>query len=444
MKPKDKPFVAVIGGYGGMGRFFAEMFAKEGFPVVISGPNEASGREAAKKIGAEYVRENAKAAKDADIVMISVPVNATTGVIREVAPYVRKGALLMDVTSVKEKPCEYMDRYAPKGVEVIGAHPMFSQRVGSLEGQVFVLTPVRGEKWLAWLKDFLKEHKAKVYESTPREHDHVMAVVQGLTHFTYISVGKTLEKLDFDVRASRKFSSPIYDLMLDMIGRIIGQSPELYASIQMENPEVTKVHEVFLETASDLASAVREKDEKRFVRTMKDAARHFDDLERAMGRSDKAIHSLVSELDYLKGSAGRELCLRHIYSGKVHIGVVKSVTSDAVTLEESGKRNELKISNIEIIGNEQKTRYRKERYGTVKRDYSVVFDEAVDEKYVVGLLSAHDENVAGAAVKEVYRGKQVGAGKKSVCFALEIIDVHSKESEERIRRFFSGIGGSFR
>jgi len=53
-----------------------------------------------------------------------------------------------------------------------------------------------------------------------------MAVVQGLTHFNYISIGKTLEKLSFNVRESRKYSSPIYDLMLDMVGRIIGQNPE--------------------------------------------------------------------------------------------------------------------------------------------------------------------------------------------------------------------------
>jgi len=67
-----------------------------------------------------------------------------------------------------------------------------------------------------------------------------MAVVQGLTHFNYISIGKTLEKLSFNVRESRKYSSPIYDLMLDMVGRIIGQNPKLYASIQMQNPEVTE------------------------------------------------------------------------------------------------------------------------------------------------------------------------------------------------------------
>ncbi len=440
----EKPRIAVIGGYGGMGRFFASLFAVEGFSVVISGPNEVSGRETAKKIGVTYEKDNACAAADADIVIVSVPINVTLEVIREIAPHVRPGALLMDFTSVKEKPCEYMEKYAPKDVEVLGTHPVFGHRVGGLEGQVFVLTPVRGKKWTAYVREFLKEHKARVYESTPAEHDRVMAVVQGLTHFNYIAVGKTLQKLDYDIKESRKFSSPIYDLMLDMIGRIIGQNPELYASIQMQNPQVVKVHKVFLETAGELADAVKKKDEKRFIRMMTDAAKNFDDLERAMGRSDKAIHSLVSELEFLKNSVGQELCLRHIYSGKKHIGVVKSVDPDTVVLVEGGKESHLKISNLEVLGDEEKKKYKKEFFGTVERDFSVVLSEEADENFIVFLLKGFDANIADARVKDVYRGKQVGGGKKSVCFGVTVIDAGVKKTEEKVKALFSGIGGALR
>jgi prephenate dehydrogenase len=437
----QKPRIAVIGGYGGMGRFFASLFSGEGFPVVISGPNELSGRETARKIGAEYVKDNALAAKDADIVIISVPINSTLDVIKEVAPHVLSGSLLMDLTSVKEKPCEYMDKYAPRDAEVLGTHPVFGHRVGGLEGQVFVLTPVRGKKWTAYIREFLKEHKSRVYESTPKEHDHVMAVVQGLTHFNYISVGKTLEKLDFDIKESRKYSSPIYDLMLDMIGRIVGQNPELYASIQMQNPQVTKVHKVFLETAGELADAVKKKDEARFIRMMKDAASNFDDLERAMGRSDKAIHSLVSELEYLKNSLGKEICLRHIYSGTRHIGIVRSVTPDTVMLETGGKKSQLKISNLEVLNESEKALFKREFYGTVERDYSIVLSDETDETYLASLLKRLDDNIVTAGIKDVYRGKQAGAGKKSVCFSFMIIDSGVKTTEENIKKFFDGIGG---
>lgn len=444
MSRMEKPRIAIIGGYGGMGKFFAEFFAKEGFQVVITGPTEITGREVARKLKVRYEKDNSKAAKDADIVMVSVPISVTLNVIKEVAPHVKKGSLLMDVTSVKEKPCEFMDKFSGKGVEVIGTHPIFSHRVGSLEGQVFVLTPIRGKKWLPWLRKFLEEHKARVFETTPEEHDTVMAVVQGLTHFAYISVGKTLKRLNFDIKESRKFSSPIYELMLDMIGRVLGQNPELYASIQMQNPRIPKIHEVFLETASELSDSVKRKDEEKFMKIMKDAARHFDDMDRAMGRSDKAIYSLVSELDLLKNSLDKELCLRHIYSGKIHLGIVKSVTPETVILDDNGKISELKISNIQILGDDERIKHKRKILGVVSRDFSVILDENVDEKFILELLKNYDENIAEGKIKDIYRGKQIGKGEKSVCFGLELIDSNVKGTEEKIGEFFRRVGGRLR
>lgn len=435
--------IAIIGGYGGMGKFFAELFKKEKFDVTISGPSESEGERVAKKLGVWYEKDNVDAVKDADIVMISVPIDVSLEVIGKVAPYVKSNSLLMDVTSVKEKPCAAMKEHAKKGVEIIGTHPIFSHRVGTLEGQVFVLTPVRAKKWLSWLRRFLKEHKVRVFETTPEEHDRVMAVVQGLTHFTYIAVGKTLEEIDFDIKESRNFSSPIYELMLDMIGRIVGQNPKLYASIQMENPRIPEIHEIFLKTAKELSSDVKRRDEEKFMEMMKEAARHFDDVKGAMGRSDKAIFSLISELDHLKRSIGREVCLKHIYSGKIHFGIIKSVTPDIVVLENSGK-SELKLSNIQILDDNERIRYKTEKFGTVSRDFSIILDKGVDEEFISELLKDYDENIASVKIKDVYSGKQIGTGKKSVCFGVDLIDNNVKETENKIKKFFDKLGGMLR
>ncbi|MBN2015115.1 MAG: prephenate dehydrogenase [Candidatus Altiarchaeota archaeon] len=433
--------ITIVGGYGGMGKFFAGIFAEEGFDVTITGPNEAKGKAAAEELGVSYERDNKKATRNAEIVIISVPVNSTLEVIREVAPEVKEGSLLMDVTSIKEEPCKTMEEHSKKGVEIIGTHPMFSHRVAGMEGQVFIITPIRGGRWLTWLKKFLKKHKSKVYESTPEEHDETMAVVQGLTHFTYISIGKTLQEIDFDLKKSRNFSSPIYELMLDMVGRIIGQNPELYAAIQMQNPRTTKVHERFLEVAERLSKAVKDKDEKNFQEMMLTAARHFDDVDQAMGRSDKAISSLVSELSHLEESIGKELCLRHIYSGQTHLGIVKSVTPEKVVLEDSGKEFNLKISNIQILGEEERIGYKKNRYGTIERDFSVILDKGVNEETVSTLLGNFDENILLVKIKDVYTGPQIEENKKSVCFGVEMMNYDVKEMEERINRFLTDLGG---
>ena len=54
---------------------------------------------------------------------LSVPIHRTEEIIREIGPAVRKGGLLMDLTSLKKAPVEAMLKYS--GAEVLGVHPLF-------------------------------------------------------------------------------------------------------------------------------------------------------------------------------------------------------------------------------------------------------------------------------------------------------------------------------
>ncbi|ODS42025.1 MAG: hypothetical protein MSIBF_01370 [Candidatus Altiarchaeales archaeon IMC4] len=438
-----KPTISIIGGYGGMGRLFSKLFIDEGLKVIVSGPTESKGVKAEKELGVVYEKDNNKAAECGDVVIITVPIEYTPETIKEVAPHVKKGSLLMDFTSIKEEPCRLMQECAKPGVEVIGTHPVFGPRLSSIEGQVFVITNVSGKKWLKWLKEFLDRQRAKVIETTPREHDETMAVVQGLTHFAYIAIGKTLEEMDFDIKESRRFSSPIYELMLNLIGRIIGQDPHLYASIQMENPRVLDVHRVFLKTAENLSKVVKKGDEKEFVGIMSRAAKHFDDVDYAMGMSDKAIASLVNGLQDLKDLSGAEVSLRHIYSGQVHTGIIRKVTAENVIIDEFGKESELKLSNVQILPDGQRLKNKADKFGTVSRDFSVILNDGADEGFITGLVSARD-NVTSVEIKDVYKGGKIGSDKKSVCFRVTMVNHRPRETEGQIADFFRKIGGVLR
>ncbi|MBI5253496.1 MAG: prephenate dehydrogenase/arogenate dehydrogenase family protein, partial [Euryarchaeota archaeon] len=285
--------VAIIGGSGEFGRIFAGLFKEEGHDVIITGRDAAKGEKVAKELGVMFTKDNVKAAEESDVVIISVYIENTVEVIRQVAPHVRSGCLLMDLTSVKVEPCRAMKKFAKRGVEIIGTHPMFGPRVTSIEGLTFIVAPIRTKKWDKFLLGFLKNRKAKIFITTPEEHDRIMGVVQGLTHFAYIAAASTLRELNIDVRYSKNFASPIYELMLDLIARIVGQSPKLYASIQMHNPVVKKVHRTFIKQAQILRDTVAKKDTAAFAKIMTNAARHIGDIDASMGRSDKAILALT-------------------------------------------------------------------------------------------------------------------------------------------------------
>lgn len=61
------------------------------------------------------------------------------------------------------------------------------------------------------------------------------------------------------------------------------------------------------------------------------------DISGALGRSDKAINSLNHEHSLLNQSIGKEIGLKHIYSGKIHVGILERVDKNTAILKTGTK-----------------------------------------------------------------------------------------------------------
>ena len=85
--------IAVIGGTRGLGKWIATFLSRKGLDIVVTGRNEITGESVSKKLGVEYIQDNIKAASIADIVIISVPIDATPDTIREIGPVMKEGSL---------------------------------------------------------------------------------------------------------------------------------------------------------------------------------------------------------------------------------------------------------------------------------------------------------------------------------------------------------------
>jgi prephenate dehydrogenase len=388
----------------------------------------------------EYTSSNEDAVSKADIIILSVPISALFKVVPQISPFLKKGALLMDVTSVKERPSKIMQKYVPEGVEVIPAHPLFGPRIRSLDGQVVVLTPKVKGKWFEKVYKFLENENARLIVTSPQNHDKMMSVVQGLTHFAYIGIAATIERLDIDVKESRKFASPVYGLMVDMIARIVAQNPYLYYSIQTENRYIKETHETFISVYRELNDMILNKDQEGFVNLMGSAAKHLDDLEAALGRSDKAISSLSEEIRILKSSIGKEVGLRHIYSGKVHVGILEELSPDFLTLNQNEKKTVLKISNVEVLSDSSLYTWKNENYPRKSYDVSAVFPENCSLEVIVNTLKSLDD-VVDVSLVDTYRGSQIPAGKISITLKYVVINSEARVSVENLLK---GFGATIR
>jgi len=286
--------ILILGGTGETGSWFARYFKEKGFDVAVWGP---SGKVAvAERLGVRYAHDMIKEVEASDIVMVSVPIDRTVEIIKQVAPCMHPGSLLMDVTSLKSEPVKAMKTYAPKGVEVLGTHPMFGPTMPALKGQTIILTPVerKSGRWLPEMKALFESDGAHIEVLDADEHDEIMAVVQALTHFAYIGIGAALKSLDFDVQRSRKFMSPVYEIMIDFVGRILDQNPELYASIQ-KNPKAMRIRQTFIAECMHLCEHADSGDLEGFKQVMREAAEHYGGTHEALVRSDRLINGRIRE-----------------------------------------------------------------------------------------------------------------------------------------------------
>ena len=272
--------IGILGGTQGMGAFLARVFRDGGFTVEAMGLGEGPS-------AIEVASRN-------DLVIVAVPIDVTVDVVKAVAPFVRKGACLMDITSIKRPPLEAMLEAAPDGVDVVATHPMFGPHGIDFDRQKVVLCKGRGDAAFARVKKLFESFGAETIEATAEEHDAQMALIQVLVHEKTMVLGSVLARLGADLGRSLQFASPIYRTELAMIGRMFSQRAELYADILTVNPEAPRLSHVFEQEAAHFARAVAMKDRDTVMKRFREVAEYMKDFATwAKKQSDAILDDLV-------------------------------------------------------------------------------------------------------------------------------------------------------
>src|SRR5256885_1354472 len=243
-KKLDQTRILVVGGTGGMGRFFAKFASLQGAKVRLAGREINKTRTAAKEI--EVEPGTILDAASSDTVILAVPTEETVRVATETASLMTNGSLLTDLSSVKTGISDRIAEKIPKGIEYISLHPLFGPSTDHLYGQTVIAVSYRsGQKW-SKLARALQGSGSKVVTMSAAQNDRAMAYVQGLYHFALITLGIGLDGMGGEPRTQslRETETRIVSL-LDNWDTIVG--------IQLLNPFVPPVRQKFLELARNLA-----------------------------------------------------------------------------------------------------------------------------------------------------------------------------------------------
>lgn len=431
--------IGIIGGSDGLGKTLSYYF-KDEFNVYITGRDHEKGLKVANEIGVNYIKSNEKLASLSDILIISVPIHHTASVIHEVAPFMKKNSLMVDVTSVKEEPSKVMEEVLRDDIEYIPTHPIFGPRTSNLTDQIIVLTPNKKEKWYDKVYKYLNNKNMRIIETTPQKHDYMMSIVQVLTHFSFISTASTIEKLKVDLSETEDYESPLYNLMIDMIARIVAQNPYLTYYIQSMNKNGSYIRNTFSEAVIELRDVINNGDDEKFIEIAINATKHMGDITNALGRSDKAINSLNQEYSLLTKSIGSEIALKHIYSRKIHVGMLESVDNKTAILKNGNKIKKLRLANIEALSQDELRQWKIKNYNKKSESISCVFKNNVNEEIILKTIGNIDD-VINVKLTDKYNGPQIAEDSISLTFKVESI---SKKSILNVKELLSGFGGIIR
>ncbi len=270
---KQSKQIGIIGGQGKMGKWFTAFLQANGHEVQVS------------DLGTTLTNE--QLVKTSDVVIFSVPIQATPKLVTSLAHLSRPEQLWLDLTSIKQPTVRALLKTE---AEVVSLHPMFSPSVESITGQRVAVCPMRVNVWKGWMEKLLTRQGAVLKITTPAVHDQMMALVQGLTHFSAITFAYTLQMLQADVPESLDYTSPVYKIHFDMMARILAQDPGLYADIQLLNPAVDAILETSIKASSRLYHVVKDRDHTAFKHYFQTAAKFLGELkEEAFDESNQLI-----------------------------------------------------------------------------------------------------------------------------------------------------------
>lgn len=270
--------ILIIGGYGEMGRYFADCYSAAGYHV--------------RQMGKTDWPQVETLCAGVDLVLVSVPIEKTVEVIDTVAPYLPAGAVLADLTSIKKTPLDAMC-HAHTG-PVIGLHPLFGPTTSSLDKQIIVATPGRDEAAAQWVIDQFTAWGAVIVTASAEEHDEIMAIVQSLRHFATFAFGQFLARKKAPIRRTLEFSSPIYRLELGMVGRLFAQDPALYAEIIFASRQRIDLLKQYIENVQQNLQMVENGDKSSFINEFNKVADWFGPFsEQAIRESSFLIDKLI-------------------------------------------------------------------------------------------------------------------------------------------------------
>jgi len=268
--------VAVIGGSGRMGRWFADFLSEDGYKVIISDKNERAARTLAKKKRFRFVTNAIEAARLSEIVILATSTLATKALLRNLTSHTSRTTLIVEISSIKQPVKKTIRSLTRDGAKIMSIHPMFGPGVANLTGKsVIVAQEPRNCIPAKRLLSALVKKGARIIRSNLDDHDQLVATTLALPHIMNFAFIETIRKTGIPIEKIRELGGTTFKLQLLIAEALYHESPRNEASILADNQHNTRVFASFVQQMNEVRHITKQNAKSELLRRLRNDAHYL-------------------------------------------------------------------------------------------------------------------------------------------------------------------------
>ena len=210
-----------------------------------------------------------KTIKEADIIIIGIPVAAYQEVFKKICNNIKPGAIITDVGSVKKEVINSVKKYIPKNIDFVPGHPIAGTEnsgpesgfAGLFKNGWCILTPSKNtsKNSVKIIKYMWQLVGMKVDIMDSNYHDEVLAITSHIPHIIAYSIVGTVANLQTTIKKEviKYAASGFRDFT-----RIAASDPIMWRDIILYNRQsILKMLNLFKKDLSKLEYAIENNDD---------------------------------------------------------------------------------------------------------------------------------------------------------------------------------------
>jgi prephenate dehydrogenase len=249
-----------------MGAWIREFLRADGHRVGVVDPKAEDRPDAGFAVHTDLAR----AAQDADVVVVATPMRAAAPVYRELYT-TETEATIFDILSIKAPLLPWIRRGIERGFHISSVHPLFGPGTRSLSGRNLLVLDCGDPGADARAQALFAASSLTISHVPIDRHDALMTDVLALPHALALLFGQALARAGRTEAELAALSSVSYRRFSDVAQLVTGENSELAFDIQSLNPASTALYDRLESALGAIRNAIREGDSAGYRRLLEGA-----------------------------------------------------------------------------------------------------------------------------------------------------------------------------